>query len=141
MLSFQDILDLCGKDGGKILVVDERGEVRFVIVGAAEFSRLKTNESKNSSFLPLKIDTEKVNREIIEAQLSEDFPRSIAIGQQSEELAAFVETRTQSEPMALKSVLQNWQPKIQTQQLAHPPNLIEEAIDPSWDEDNPNTQG
>jgi hypothetical protein len=73
MANLQDLINLSKADGGKFYVLDNDGEIRLVILPVEEYRQLlgvklakKTRE--------LTADVEKVNREILQAQLSEDVP-------------------------------------------------------------------
>ena len=65
MSNLQDLLNLAGSDG-KVFVVSESGDVKFVILGAGEYQKLLLGKLKRQVE-----DVEEINRRILEAQLTE----------------------------------------------------------------------
>jgi hypothetical protein len=103
MANLQDLINLAKADGGKFFIVDESGEARLVIMPFEEYQRISLKKLKQTV-----LDVEKVNREIISAQLSES---------QSEK------------PVSVDSEIRKFAPKRQ--------DLRSEVIDPSFDFEAP----
>lgn len=66
MASLQDIINLSKIDGGKFFVIDEQGEAKLVIMSVEEYQRLLLGKLQRQVE-----DVEKINREIIKAQIME----------------------------------------------------------------------
>ena len=66
MTNLQDLINLAKADGGKFFVIDENGEVKLVIMRVEEYQRLFLNKLQRQV-----LDVEKVNKEIIRAQIQE----------------------------------------------------------------------
>ena len=66
MASLQDIFNLAKADGGKSFVLDEKGEPQLVIMTVDEYQGLLLGKIKRETD-----DVEKINREILKAQLQE----------------------------------------------------------------------
>ena len=66
MSSLQDIINLSKADGGKFFVIDEKGEAKLVIMAVEEYQRLLLGKLQKQI-----LDVEKINKEIIQAQLHE----------------------------------------------------------------------
>ncbi|HVY68028.1 MAG TPA: hypothetical protein VHA30_04010 [Patescibacteria group bacterium] len=66
MTSFQDIISLAKADGGKFFIMDEQGNPQLIIMSIEEYQRLLLNKLQQQV-----TDVEKINREILEAQLDE----------------------------------------------------------------------
>ncbi|MBI5529945.1 MAG: hypothetical protein HY918_00380 [Candidatus Doudnabacteria bacterium] len=73
MNSLKDIINLAKADGGKFFVIDETGETQLVILPLAEYQRLLLGKLQKQI-----LDVEKINREILNAQLQEEAPVSPA---------------------------------------------------------------
>jgi len=67
MASLQDIINLSKVDGGKFFVIDESGDAKLVIMPVEEYQRLLLGKLQRQV-----MDVEKINKEIIKAQLSEE---------------------------------------------------------------------
>lgn len=66
MKTLEDIIKLCKDEAGKIFVMDEKGDLQLVIMGAGEYQRAKSHQAESrKSEIP---DPEMVNREILKAQ-------------------------------------------------------------------------
>ncbi len=72
MSNLQDLINLAKADGGKFFVVDETGEAQLVILPLAEYQRLLLGKLQKQI-----LDVEKINREILKAQLNEDRPAAV----------------------------------------------------------------
>ncbi|MBI3232135.1 MAG: hypothetical protein HYZ51_03605 [Candidatus Doudnabacteria bacterium] len=66
MANLQDIINLSKVDGGKFFVIDERGEAKLVIMSVEEYQRLLLGKLQRQVE-----DVEKINQEIIKAQIME----------------------------------------------------------------------
>jgi hypothetical protein len=66
MANLQDILKLAKADGGKFFVMDEKGDVKLVIMGIDDYQSVLLNKLQKQVQ-----DIESVNREITKAQLTE----------------------------------------------------------------------
>jgi len=69
MASLQDLINLAKVDGGKFFVIDETGEPKLVIMPMEEYQRLLLGKLQKQI-----LDVEKINREILRAQLQEEQP-------------------------------------------------------------------
>lgn len=69
MSSLQDIINLAKIDGGKFFIIDEQGNVKLVIMSLEEYQRLLLGKLQKQI-----LDVEKINQEIIKAQLQESEP-------------------------------------------------------------------
>ncbi len=67
MANLQDIINLSKVDGGKFFVIDESGDAKLVIMPVEEYQRLLLGKLQRQV-----MDVEKINKEIIKAQLSEE---------------------------------------------------------------------
>jgi len=66
MANLKDIINLSKVDGGKFFVIDESGEAKLVIMSVEEYQRLLLGKLQRQVE-----DVEKINKEIITAQLKE----------------------------------------------------------------------
>ncbi len=66
MATLKDIIDLSKMDGGKFFVMGEDGEAKLVIMPVEEYQRLLLGKLQRQVE-----DVEKINKQIIEAQLRE----------------------------------------------------------------------
>jgi hypothetical protein len=66
MANLQDIINLSKVDGGKFFVIDESGDAKLVIMPVEEYQRLLLGKLQRQV-----MDVEKINKEILKAQLSE----------------------------------------------------------------------
>jgi len=69
MASLQDIINLANADGGKFFVIDESGEAKLIIMPVEEYQRLLLGKLQRQI-----TDVEKINQEILQAQLTEETP-------------------------------------------------------------------
>lgn len=67
MADLKDIINLSKADGGKFFVIDDSGEAKLVIMSVEEYQRLLLGKLQRQVE-----DVEKINQEIIKAQLRED---------------------------------------------------------------------
>lgn len=102
-------------DGGKFFVIDETGEAKLVIMGVEDYEKLLLNKLATKLEQQAE-DAEKINREILKAQLQETESTAEAI----------------DKPKALPSVQQKFQPPRQ--------DLRAEVIDPSFDFEGPKVE-
>jgi hypothetical protein len=124
MTNLQDLINLAKADGGKFFVIDEKGDAKLVIMNVEDYQRLLLGKLQKQVQQQAE-DIEKINREILKAQLQEP-----------------VATAAESEPPKPKVVI----PKITYSQTAQPApmhervgraDLREEVIDPSFDFEGP----
>jgi hypothetical protein len=73
MATLQQLIDLSKQDGGKFYVIDTDGEIRLVILPVEEYQKLMGQKVK-TKVEQLTQDVERINREILKAQLSEYDP-------------------------------------------------------------------
>lgn len=66
MSSLQDLINLSKADGGKFFVIDETGDPKLVIMPIEEYQKMLLGKLKRQID-----DVEKINKEILKAQLSE----------------------------------------------------------------------
>ena len=154
MANFKDILKLCERDGGKVFVVDESGEVKLVIMDFAEYEDITQDFAEAvgalkevKEVLVPSPDPEEVNRQIVDAQLT-DAPtvfRSESTSKDpevtEEKLALEPRPVMASDSLRLGNVLQErmrqW-PKAYTVPTVQTQNgNSEESIDPSFDFEGP----
>ena len=69
MDSIKDLIELCKQEKSKVFVTDEKGHISLVIMSAADYKNLRNHTDSSST---VNIDPEKVNKEILAAQLQED---------------------------------------------------------------------
>jgi len=105
MANLLDLINLSKADGGKFFVMDEKGEVKLVMLPIEEYQRLLLSKLRKQIE-----DVEKINREIIKAQLKD-------------------ETKSYQSPKPLNKV--DLSSVIKTQ------DMREEVIDPSFDFEGP----
>lgn len=74
MATLQDIINLAKADGGKFFVIDETGEAKLIIMPVEEYQRLLLGKLQKQI-----LDVEKINKEILKAQLTEDIGTSSAV--------------------------------------------------------------
>lgn len=69
-MSLKKIIEMLKRDGSKGFVMDESGEVQFVVVPVSEYDYLTSD--KTSLVSEVDADVERVNRAIMEAKLEEE---------------------------------------------------------------------
>lgn len=69
MASLQNLISLVGDENSKVFIVNEQGDLKAVMLGLAEYQRLLGAKLQRAIE-----DVEKINREIVQAQLSEEAP-------------------------------------------------------------------
>lgn len=67
MTTLQDIIKLCTAEDGKVFVVNEAGDVRFVLMNLEGYEKLVRPQPKKTA-----IDPEVINKKILHAQLEEE---------------------------------------------------------------------
>jgi hypothetical protein len=103
MANLQDIINLSKVDGGKFFVIGDDGEAKLVIMSVEEYQRLLLGKLQRQVE-----DVEKINKQIIEAQLKE-----------ADNISEILKPR-QTRPHTIPRV-----------------DLREEVIDPSFDFEGP----
>jgi len=118
MANLQDLINLAKADGGKFFVLDEKGEVKLVILPVDDYQVLMEGRLAHK-LKTVTEDVEKVNKEILRAQLHDpevqpvvEIPRSKFAG------PTIAQNRT----------------------YAQRPDLREEVIDPSFDFEGPKVE-
>ena len=71
MKTVKDIMELLGREQGKVFIMDAEGEIRLVLMGMQEYQSVKGQVLLKSPESSQRIDPEAVNRRILEAQLAE----------------------------------------------------------------------
>lgn len=66
MATLKDLINLAKADGGKFFVVDEKGDASLVIMSIEDYQKLLLGKLQRQVE-----DVEKINKQIIEAQLKE----------------------------------------------------------------------
>lgn len=69
MASLQDIINLAKADGGKFFVIDEKGDIKLVIMPIDDYQKILLGKLQKQVE-----DVEKINKEILRAQLLEAPP-------------------------------------------------------------------
>ncbi len=72
MASLQDLIKLINANNSKAFVLDEQGDIKFVILTPGDYQKLTHREPLHSNISP-----ERVNREILKAQLAETNPSRV----------------------------------------------------------------
>ncbi len=70
MSKLQDLINLAKADGGKFFVMDEAGDAKLVILPINEYQKLLLGKLQQKVVQQAE-DIEKINKEIIKAQLTE----------------------------------------------------------------------
>lgn len=79
MANLQDIINLAKADGGKFFVMDEAGEAKLVIMSVDDYEKLLLGKLQKQVKQQAE-DVEKINREILKAQLQEtDKPAAVEV--------------------------------------------------------------
>lgn len=74
MADLKRLFELVGSEGGKVFVVDETGEVKFVILNIDDYQKLKRTESievLSRRVEALSEQAENLNRAVTEAQMED----------------------------------------------------------------------
>jgi len=66
MTNLQDLINLAKADGGKFFVVDEKGDMKLVIMSVEDYQRLLLGKLQKQI-----VDVENINQQILKAQLQE----------------------------------------------------------------------
>lgn len=120
MASLKDIINLCTEQEGKVFVVNDEGEVQFVLLSKERFEELANKPKQKSVILP---DPELVNKQILKAQL-EEVPETGSISRA--DFSAIINRMQKPLPADLE-----------TKEVKSPRvDLREEVIDPSFDFDS-----
>ncbi len=113
MTSLQDLINLAKADGGKFVVLDSNGDPKLVIMPIEEYQRLLLGKLQQQV-----LDIEKINQEIIKAQLQE------------EAVTPAAPSMSNPEPTYPANSLHNGNGRFAA-------DLREEVIDPSFDFEGP----
>ncbi len=125
MNNLNDLINLAKADGGKFFILDEQGNASLVIMPVEEYQKLLIGKLQKQM-----LDVEKINKEILNAQLTEDIT-----------------------PVVSDIAISNKQVEKGPTVISHPPDLTrfdghpitrpgavdlrEEVIDPSFDFEGP----
>ena len=109
MANLQDIINLAKADGGKFFVIDEKGDVKLVIMNIEDYQRMLLGKLQKQI-----LDVENINQEIIRAQMLEQ--------EEGEEV------RPPKKSEFLGPTVKQVSPKV---------DLRAEVIDPSFDFEGP----
>jgi hypothetical protein len=116
MANLQDIINLAKADGGKFFVMDESGDAKLVILSVEDYQRLLLGKLQKQVKQQAE-DVEKINREILKAQLQEtEIPASVV-----------------EKPLPSGPVVQQRTPTLRQ-------DLRAEVIDPSFDFEAPKVE-
>ena len=110
MSNLNDLINLAKADGGKFFVIDEQGDAKLVIMGLEEYQRLLLGKLQRQI-----VDVEKINNEILKAQLTEDQP-------------------------IIKPIVKGPTLTLDGREHHRPVDLREEVIDPSFDFEGPKVE-
>lgn len=116
MSNLNDIINLAKADGGKFFVMDESGDAKLVIMSVEDYQRLLLGNLAKKVKQQTE-DIEKINREILKAQLLE------------------MATEQPIPPTIPKPKIM--QPLVQEHKTIVRQDLREEVIDPSFDFEGP----
>lgn len=121
MTTLQDLINLAKADGGKFFVIDETGDPKLVIMPVEEYQRLLLGKLQKQV-----MDVEKINREILKAQLQDEIKTNTAQP---------APARTDFSPVYGPTVITD--PLDQARQHHRSVDLRSEVIDPSFDFEGP----
>lgn len=121
MGNLQDIISLAKADGGKFFVIDEGGDVKLVIMNVEDYQRMLLGKLQRQVKQQVE-DVEKINREILKAQLQEP------------EITPIVEHPKPTRRPA------DFGPKVEFQSHIPRQDLRAEVIDPSFDFEGPKVE-
>lgn len=119
MKTLEHLIQLCKQEAGKVFIMDEQGEIQLVIMNAPEYTRLKS--ARVSA-----VDADIVNREIINAQLSD---------QDADKGLPFAVKGNPLETGRINPHPTTPAPQVRTD-IAPKRDLREEVIDPSFNFDS-----
>lgn len=124
-MDLQDFLKLAGKEG-KVVIVSEDGTVKGVFLGYEEYQKISGGKSYDQQKEDI---AEKVNREILQAQLEEVISPSdggtIGTVESAERIDSLINKRAQD---LFKSIPYNYSiPEVAT-------NATDEEIKPNFDD-------
>jgi len=144
MANLKDIFRLCREENGRLIFLDEEGEISFVLLSGERYQEVlgaqKDAKKVETKVLPKQPDPEEINRKIVEAQLTEVTEVKAAIPEQEQVVAQLEKQPMVTDSMHIGNVLQErlkqWPrtysvPTVQTQ------NGSDESIDPSFDFEGP----
>lgn len=130
MTNLNDIINLAKADGGKFFVMDESGEVKLIIMNIEEYQRMLLGKLKRQVE-----DIEKINKEIIKAQLEEIHPIPPAPSRPPA-FAPQTDTRENRPPAAAFG--QRAAPELPNRMARV--DLREEVLDPSFEFEGPKAE-
>lgn len=145
MANLRDIFKLCKEENGRLIFLNEEGDISFVLLSNERYQELSGSraEQKKSEpeVVPKQTDPEDVNKKIVAAQLADVVEPLAKDSPQLEEVGKIEKPTMVTDSLHIGNVLQErlreWPraytvPKIQTQN-----GNSEESIDPSFDFEGP----
>jgi len=114
MSNLNDLINLAKADGGKFFVIDESGDAKLVIMSVEDYQRLLLGKLQRQV-----LDVEKINKEILKAQLEEDIPLQ----------------KTETKGPSVRN--ETFSPYSSSTEHHQPIDLRAEVIDPSFDFEGP----
>lgn len=145
-MNLKDLLQLAGEQG-KVVVIDEAGDVKGVLLSFDEYKKVSGNEPRET--VPTAEDmAEKVNREILQAQLEEvissadaalpELPmhqpaldESVSYSSNAERIDSLISKRAQN---LFKSMPYNYTAPPEVTTAAQVDSAIDEEIKPNFDD-------
>ncbi len=121
MSSLRDIINLCTEQDGKVFVVNDHGDVQFVLLSREKFEDLNGKTKQKPVLLP---DPEVVNKQILKAQL-ENLAEDITV--LKNDLPVKFTNNILAKPEVIPEPFNPKPPRV---------DLREEVIDPSFDFDS-----
>ena len=118
MANLQDIINLAKADGGKFFVIDESGDAKLVIMSVEDYQKLLLGKLQRQVKQQTQ-DIEKINKEILKAQLQE--PENISADR----------------PISIRKPAA---PTVKTNPGIARYDLRAEVIDPSFDFEGPKVE-
>lgn len=144
MANLKDIFKLCKEENGRLIFLNEEGDITYVLLSGERYEEVlglqsipKKIETKPT---PKQPDPEEINRKIVEAQLTETTQAKPVVNEPIEPVVTQEKQPMITDSMHIGNVLQErlkqWPrtfsvPTVQTQ------NGSDESIDPSFDFEGP----
>lgn len=130
-MNLKDLLQFAGRDG-KVIIAGEDGEVKGVFLSFAEYQRISGVQAETQ--VPAGPDPEKINREILEAQLTDTVDLE---NKNLETIAPAPAEKVATMPTPIKSILTRrakdlFMNQPYGRQEAPSYDMREEVMDPSF---------
>lgn len=126
-MNIKQLIELCNTQQGKVLVVDEAGEVKLVIMAPKDFAVLS---SGTVAATEPTIDPEQVNQEILNAQLHEEILPPAPAPSTPSHISTTLSKKA-------KQLFRSVPADLPLAPTPHGLDLRSEVIDPSFDFDAP----